>query len=42
MKSRGRRVQRRADSRRIANTRRELAEKARRDKLHQEKVNRGR
>lgn len=38
MNSRARRTQERADARRIANTRRALAEKARRDRRHAEKV----
>jgi hypothetical protein len=38
MKSRGARVQARAHARRIARVRRELAEKARRDALHQAKI----
>jgi hypothetical protein len=37
-KSRARRVQARADARRVANTRRELAEKARRDQRHRDKI----
>jgi hypothetical protein len=38
VKSRALRVQARADARRVAKTRRALAEKARRDERHQDKI----
>jgi hypothetical protein len=41
MNSRGRRTQARADARRIANVRRELAEKARREKRQAKKAAKG-
>lgn len=41
MNARGRRTQERADARRIANVRRELTEKARREKRRQQKAETG-